>query len=88
MKAFIHAAWMALALAHPALADEFTDWRKNREARFPQVKAANPDPDAVIAVIKANTAAMSASTPRATCRRGYQIAGAIPMRELQRMAWQ
>ena len=42
-------------------ADEYGDWTKNRAARFPVVKAAHPNQDAVIADITAKTAAMIAA---------------------------
>ena len=45
----------------PARADDFADWQKNRETRFRELKARNPDQIAVIADIKAKTAAMIAA---------------------------
>ena len=47
-----------LATAH---ADEFAEWRKNRQTRFPQFEAARPKQNAEIADIKAKTAAMIAA---------------------------
>ena len=63
MKIVVCAAALLFAISHFATADadDFTDWQKNREVRFPAFKAAQPSRDAAIADIKAKTAAMIAA---------------------------
>ena len=58
----------SVAAAFPVRADDFADWQANREKRFLELKARNAGQDAVIADIKAKTAAMiaaHAATPTA-----------------------
>ena len=58
IKIAVIAATMLLTFTTSAHADDAASWLRERHARFAAYRSAHPDPDAEIAGIKAQTAAL------------------------------